>query len=514
MAPCINLPECRVLNNKIVLFNLGRLSLNMILLPITLRYAPIKPLVTKKKMICKSHPELSITSLPYSKDAALSWFAPLSRLPWAMILRSAATAHPDNRYDILVADPLATIESQNDITYIKFSNGDQRTTADDPFSVINSLQNELLPSLSPLENIPFIGGSLGYFSYDLGRRVEKIAVTATHDIPLPEMAVGIYDWALIVDHQLQKISLIEPQNSHRLSWLTQLQSQVTAPTTLQTSNPNTAFKLTSSWSSNMTKEDYCNKFNTIQSYLLSGDCYQINLAQRFSADYQGDEWQAYCRLEAANGAPFSSFIRTDNSAILSVSPERFLQLNHGTIETKPIKGTRPRSTDMIEDAANAKALQQAPKDRAENVMIVDLLRNDIGRVAIPGSVRVPALFAIESFPAVHHLVSTVTGQLASNYSATDLLRACFPGGSITGAPKIRAMEIIEELEPHRRSIYCGSIGYISRCGSMDTNIAIRTLVAYQHHLYAWAGGGIVADSDAESEYQETLDKLSKILPTL
>ncbi|MBY3786982.1 aminodeoxychorismate synthase component 1 [Photobacterium carnosum] len=460
-------------------------------------------------MICKSHPELSITSLPYSKDAALSWFTPLSGLPWAMILRSAAETHPDNRYDILVADPLATIESQSDTTYIKFSNGEQRNTTDDPFSVIDVLQSELLPSLSTFLDLPFLGGALGYFSYDLGRRVEKIATTANHDLHLPEMAVGIYDWALIVDHQLQQTSLIEPKNSHRLAWLTRQHSQA-----LQSNNQNKTFKLTSSWSSNMTKEDYCNKFNTIQSYLLSGDCYQINLAQRFKANYQGDEWQAYCRLDTANGAPFSSFIRTDNCAILSVSPERFLQLKQGNIETKPIKGTRPRSKDAIEDNANAQALQQAPKDRAENVMIVDLLRNDIGRVAIPGSVRVPALFAIESFPAVHHLVSTVTGQLSSHYSATDLLRACFPGGSITGAPKVRAMEIIEELEPHRRSIYCGSIGYISRCGTMDTNITIRTLVAYQHNLYAWAGGGIIADSDAESEYQETLDKLSKILPTL
>lgn len=486
----------------------------MILLPITLRYAPIKPLVTKKKMICKSHPKLSITSLPYSKNAALSWFTPLSSLPWAMILRSAAKAHPDNRYDILVADPLAIIESQNDTTYVKFANGEQRVTTDDPFTVINALQNELLPSLSALTDLPFMGGILGYFGYDLGRRIEKIATTATHDIPLPEMAVGLYDWALIVDHKLQQTWLIEPKNSQRLAWLTQQQSQILSSVKSQSSNDNNAFKLTSSWSSNMTKEDYCNKFNTIQSYLLSGDCYQINLAQRFSATYQGNEWQAYCRLEAANGAPFSSFIRTDNSAILSVSPERFLQLKQRNIETKPIKGTRPRSADVMEDRANAQALQKAPKDRAENVMIVDLLRNDIGRVAIPGTVRVPSLFAIESFPAVHHLVSTVTGELASNYSTTDLLRACFPGGSITGAPKIRAMEIIEELEPHRRSIYCGSIGYISRCGTMDTNIAIRTLVAYQQHLYAWAGGGIVADSDADSEYQETLDKLSKILPTL
>ncbi len=264
----------------------------------------------------------------------------------------------------------------------------------------------------------------------------------------------------------------------------------------------------------MTRDSYRNKFNNIQEYLLSGDCYQINLAQRFTANYEGDEWQAYLALEAENGAPFSGFIRLHQGAILSVSPERFLQLRNGQIETKPIKGTRPRSNDEAQDKENALALQQANKDRAENLMIVDLLRNDIGRVAAPGTVRVPHLFAIESFPAVHHLVSTVTGELGAEHSATDLLKACFPGGSITGAPKVRAMEIIEELEPHRRSIYCGSIGYISRCGAMDTSITIRTLVANEQKIHAWAGGGIVADSDADSEYQETLDKLSKILPVL
>jgi para-aminobenzoate synthetase component 1 len=240
----------------------------------------------------------------------------------------------------------------------------------------------------------------------------------------------------------------------------------------------------------------------------------VNLAQRFNADYSGDEWLAYQLLERVNQAPFSAFLRLPQGCVLSLSPERFIELRGNVIETKPIKGTRPRSQNTQQDRANALALQNATKDQAENLMIVDLLRNDIGRVALPGSVLVPKLFEIESFPAVHHLVSTIRAQLDPRYSATDLLRACFPGGSITGAPKVRAMEIIEELEPHRRSAYCGSIGYINRDGQVDSSIAIRTLVASQGKLYAWAGGGLVSDSQSDSEYQETFDKLSRILPVL
>jgi para-aminobenzoate synthetase component 1 len=264
----------------------------------------------------------------------------------------------------------------------------------------------------------------------------------------------------------------------------------------------------------MTKAAYTEKFDTVKQYLLAGDCYQINLAQRYKARFTGNSWSAYQTLEEANQAPFSSYIQLEDSAILSISPERFLQVKGDAIETKPIKGTRPRSDNPEHDLESAQNLASTEKDQAENLMIVDLLRNDIGRVAKPGTVSVPSLFDVESFPAVHHLVSTVNAQLDTGYTVTDLLRACFPGGSITGAPKVRAMEIIEELEPHRRSVYCGSIGYISRCGQMDTNIAIRTLVAYNSELYAWAGGGLVADSNADSEYQETLDKLSKILPVL
>jgi para-aminobenzoate synthetase component 1 len=326
---------------------------------------------------------------------------------------------------------------------------------------------------------------------------------AEHDLVTPDMAVGLYNWALIVDHQQNSACLVGSELESRWQWLTQHES----------ANAD-SFALTGPWQSNMTKASYSDKFKQVQEYLRSGDCYQINLAQRFKASYQGSEWQAYQKLEQVNQGPFSAFIRTEQGAILSVSPERFLQVKDRHIETKPIKGTRPRSDDPIIDEQAAHDLANAEKDQAENLMIVDLLRNDVGRVAKPGSVHVPKLFDIESFPAVHHLVSTIRAQLDQQYSAVDLLRASFPGGSITGAPKVRAMEIIEELEPHRRNAYCGSIGYISRHGQMDTSITIRTLVAEHGQLHVWAGGGLVADSQCDSEYQETLDKLSRILPLL
>ncbi len=333
---------------------------------------------------------------------------------------------------------------------------------------------------------------------------------AANEVDCPDMAVGLYEWAVIVDHNEKQAWVVGQNVDEHWQWLTNLETDNENLGFATTSD----FALTTEWQSNMTKRTYQCKFNAIQEYLLSGDCYQINLAQRFHADYQGSEWQAYEKLEAVNQAPFSAFIRTDDSAVISVSPERFLQVHKGIIETKPIKGTRPRSEDKEQDALLAQDLATAEKDQAENLMIVDLLRNDVGRVAKPGSVHVPKLFDIESFPAVHHLVSTIRAELDEQYQSAELLRASFPGGSITGAPKVRAMEIIEELEPHRRNVYCGSIGYISCHGHMDTSITIRTLLANNQTLYAWAGGGIVADSQSDAEYQETLDKLSKILPTL
>ena len=445
---------------------------------------------------------IQIKPLEYQSTLAKQLFSGIETLPWAMLLRSASESHVDSRFDILVAQPVATFETIGQKTTINV-NENRIVSANDPFELLHQYQQELIPDLDCEHDLPFVGGALGYFSYDLGRRVETLPELAEHDIKAPDMAVGLYDWAVIVDHKLKTACVVGLNVEARLAWL-----QDHSPVS------HTSFSLTTEWQSNMSQDSYGNKFDSVQEYLLSGDCYQINLAQRFNAQYQGSEWQAYEKLEQYNSAPFSGFIRLEDCAILSVSPERFLELKDNTIETKPIKGTRPRSEEALADAEYANDLANAEKDQAENLMIVDLLRNDIGRVAKPGTVHVPKLFDIESFPAVHHLVSTIRADLDEQYNAADLLRACFPGGSITGAPKVRAMQIIEELEPHRRSAYCGSIGYISRHGRMDTSITIRTLVAEDQTLYAWAGGGVVADSVCQSEYQETLDKLSRILPVL
>ncbi|MBJ8887694.1 aminodeoxychorismate synthase component 1 [Citrobacter sp. FDAARGOS_156] len=445
----------------------------------------------------------AIITLPWRQDAAERYFSTLSHLPWAMLLHSGHADHPHSRFDILVADPIATLVTQAEETVVQDGLTCVRTL-DDPMTVLHSVLNacQIHPDYHP--DLPFQGGALGLFGYDLGRRFESLPSRAEPDIALPDMAVGIYDWALIVDHQLQSVSLLSHSDVHaRLTWLENQLPPVREP-----------FSLTSAWQSNMSRAQYGEKFRQVQGYLHSGDCYQVNLAQRFQAHYQGDEWQAFVTLNHANRAPFSAFIRLEEGAILSLSPERFILLENQHIQTRPIKGTLPRLEDTTADREQAQRLANSAKDRAENLMIVDLMRNDIGRVATPGSVQVPELFVVEPFPAVHHLVSTITARLSESLHATDLLRAAFPGGSITGAPKVRAMEIIDQLEPQRRNAWCGSIGYLSFCGNMDTSITIRTLTATNGQIYCSAGGGIVADSQEDAEYQETFDKVNRILHQL
>ncbi|XTZ40112.1 aminodeoxychorismate synthase component 1 [Salmonella enterica] len=445
----------------------------------------------------------AVISLPWRQDAAEHYFAPLSHQPWAMLLHSGFAQHAHNRFDIVVADPITTLTTCGDITTVAEHRGTQQL-GDDPLLLLKQALERCGIVTKTNADLPFQGGALGLFGYDLDRRFEKLPSLAAQDITLPDMAVAIYDWALIVDHQRQQVTLLSHSNVHaRHAWLK-----------AQTPQPGEAFRLTSPWQANMTRAEYGEKFRQVQRWLQSGDCYQVNLAQRFQAHYRGDEWQAFCRLNQENRAPFSAFLRLAQGAILSLSPERFIRLTGDDIETRPIKGTLPRLTDAQADALQAEKLAASPKDRAENLMIVDLMRNDIGRVAVPGSVRVPELFAVEPFPAIHHLVSTITARLLADCHACDLLRAAFPGGSITGAPKVRAMEIIDELEPQRRNAWCGSIGYLSFCGNMDTSITIRTLTALQGQIYCSAGGGIVADSDEEAEYQETFDKVNRILRKL
>ena len=433
----------------------------------------------------------------------------LSQREWTVFLESSDLQHVNSQWSIISADPIETFIAEKGQT--------------NPLQTVHQSRRALFSdnASSKPSDLPFTGGALGVMSYELGYQFEKIKNSNKPDaLKIPKATFGFYDWALLVNHKSNEISLVVRQHSKSITplitaWQTRLEWLMTL---VKTPMSTVLFKLSSPWSANMSKCEYLNRFDRVQEYILSGDCYQVNLAQRFKADYHGDEYGAYQTLLATNRPPFSAFLRLPTHTILSLSPERFLKLNSNgkdrIVESKPIKGTRPRFADEIQDQQSKQALINSPKDRSENLMIVDLLRNDIGRVCDAGSVKVPLLFEVESFPAVHHLVSTVLGKLAKEYSTEDLLTACFPGGSITGAPKIRSMEIIAELEPNSREIYCGSIGYIDATGKMDMNIAIRSLLCHQQKIYCWAGGGLVADSIGNDEYQECFDKVSRILPVL
>ncbi|WP_341206865.1 aminodeoxychorismate synthase component I [uncultured Psychrosphaera sp.] len=453
---------------------------------------------------------LFVKSLSLTASQLEQLYSLLQKEHGAMFLDSASTDHKNSNVSIFVWEPSFTIETVNQHTFVYRGDELISKVSTDPLEQVQLC----LDSLTVIDSeLPFTGGAVGYWDYELGGHFETLPKPKTSDINMPNMFIGIYASAIVVDHQNKQINFVSQDEQAPQKWA-QLEIQINN-LSLQTELD---FKLTSPWLSNMTKVEYAEKFQQVQQHLLSGDCYQINLAQRFSAGYSGSEygseWTAYNKLRKQNSAPFSSFIRHKNGAVLSVSPERFIEVKNNIIETKPIKGTRPRHADKAKDIELAKQLQNATKDRAENLMIVDLLRNDLSKVAVPGTVDVPELFEIESFPAVHHLVSKVTATLDPQFSALDVLRGAFPGGSITGAPKIRAMEIIHQLEPNPRSVYCGAIGYVKPNGDMDSNISIRTLVCNQNKIHCWAGGGLVADSVCDEEYQETLDKVNKILPIL
>lgn len=445
--------------------------------------------------------------IPYCSDSSLL-FESWANDHWAIFLDSAKPAGQQGRYDLICAQPKITLVTRGHETTV--TQGDVvRVVPDDPFQL---LQHYMPPIQKQLGDWIFCGGAMGYFGYDLGRRIERLPTIAENDLDLPDMAVGIYTWSLIVDHQTQTSTLVGDLNDARtrLHW-DDLIARFSRPS--QPAEP-AAYKAVTPIQSNMSETAYEHAFSRVKDYIKSGDCYQVNLAQRFQAKVSGQAWSGYRRLRRSNPSPYSAFMNLPGLQILSASPERFLYVCGEYVETKPIKGTRPRREDPDEDAVQRQELVASEKDHAENLMIVDLLRNDLSRVCTLGSVKVPKLFSVESFPTVHHLVSTVTGRLGEFDSPLTLLRACFPGGSITGAPKIRAMEIIEELEPQRRGVYCGSIGYISVNGRMDTSIAIRTMVQKDDQVYFHAGGGLVWDSECKSEYQETFDKAAAMIKLL
>ena len=411
------------------------------------------------------------------------------------------------RYDIVTAAPDKLLRVTEESITLTEKSG-QRQLTDDPFAILNDLLSEIKLDAFP-DDIPFCGGLAGFFSYDLGRHYEKLPSIASNDIVMPEMRVGRYLWAVVIDHELAQSHFIELEGADKNLCQTLIR-QLHALPALGDIEQN--FEITQAFSADISRDQYLSGLQKTDDYIHAGDCYQINYTQRFNAQFEGDPWTAFRQLRREATTPFSVYTESEDGAILSLSPERFLQVSaEGAVETRPIKGTMPRFVDAEQDQQSSQRLTDSRKDQAENMMIVDLMRNDLSKVCEPNSVDVPELFSIEAYPNVHHMVSSIVGKLAAPYSALDLLHHCFPGGSITGAPKIRAMEIIDELEPHRRSIYCGSLGYVSASGAMDTNIAIRTILAKENKLYCWAGGGITADSIPEAEYQESLDKIGNLI---
>jgi len=432
---------------------------------------------------------LRYQQLPYASDQAL--LHAVRPLSWPALLSSGQPSEFGGRFSIACGGPVKQLE----------------ISSKEDAEKLNALKLEASkPSAQPPIEIPFNCGWLGYFSYDAGRLFEDLPSMAKDDLPLPWVRLGYYTWSLVSDHKTQT------------TWLSGYFSDAQAEELkLRLSTPlaEESFKLENGFTSNMSAASYRDKFAQVQALLKAGDCYQINLAQRFSASFTGSSHAIWQALSQQIAAPFSAFLDFGDQQLLSLSPERFIQSSaDGQVETKPIKGTRQRGNTPEQDKVYKEELLNSSKDRAENLMIVDLLRNDLGRVCQAGSIAVPDLFTLESYTNVHHLVSRITGQLADGRQPLDLLKAAFPGGSITGAPKLRAMQIIEELEPCRRSAYCGSIGYIDQSGRMDFNIAIRTFIAAEKQLHVWGGGGLVADSKVDEEYAETLHKVARLIRVL
>lgn len=382
---------------------------------------------------------------------------------------------------------------------------------------------------------PFVSGVIGVCSYDFGMRLNSLTPhhrsqhAAEHR--WPELYLGIYQWAIVQDHQQQQAWLLaDPKQADKT---TQALLSLVTTSRHSTTSSLAPLRCLAPWQSSASQSQYAELFYRAIDYIRQGDCYQINLAQQMSAPYSGDSWLAYQQLRDISPTPFAAYIELPQQQLLSLSPERFIRVVDRQVTTQPIKGTRKRSMSRQEDIKLVAELSDSAKDRAENLMIVDLMRNDLGKCCEQGSIDVPVLFQIESHPNVHHMVSTVTGTLPEHtdqpavYSVLELLASALPGGSVTGAPKKRAMEIIDELESFNRSIYCGSVVYINNDGNMDSSILIRSLLCEQDSaanserdalrcgtIRCWGGGGIVADSKAELEYEESLQKIRNLLQAL
>jgi para-aminobenzoate synthetase component I len=417
-----------------------------------------------------------------------AWFEAIRPLGWSVFLDSGDPARSGERYDILAAGPSAVT-----------------TSRESPFAAVRRLLAGE-GGQADLDAWPVSGAAIGYFGYEAGRGAAGLPRDKAGTQPfMPEVAMGMYRWTIVVDHHDRRAALTSTSALSDAEAGGLRRRLLEAPR-----RPLRGFEVPGPIRSCLDREAYLPRARRVLDFIEAGDCYQANLTREFRAPCSGDPWTFYRHLHDTNPAPMGAYLEYPFGAVLSSSPERFLVVRGREALTRPIKGTRRRRADPREDARAAAQLAASTKDRAENVMIVDLMRNDLGKVCETGSVQVTGLCELESFATVHHLVSTIAGRLAPGRDALDALEACFPGGSITGAPKRRAMEIIDELEPHRREVYCGAVGYVAPSGRMDMNIPIRTTLCAQGELRFYAGGGIVADSTPEDEFDETEVKIAAI----
>ena len=441
-----------------------------------------------------------IKEITYYSDSSY-YFEKIKHLEWPVFLDSCYQKDkPQSKYarfDIVSANPFVKIRVKNDVTIVVNSDGD-RQYKKLPLEVLSDLMDHYSkPSSS---SFPFVGGAIGYCSYELNLKTEKKNTIDT-------MMMGIYDWAVIVDHFEKKTYIV--------SMLLNPRTEAFVPKLISMFKEGKnkiakKFKIKTSVSDNLSFIEYKRKFDRVMSYINAGDCYQINLSKKFEVNTEGDSWHFYKKFRDVNKSPFMAYLLYDDFEILSGSPERFIKSKDGIVTTRPIKGTRARGLNNELDKKNAHELLNSVKDQSENLMIVDLLRNDLSMNCEVGSVKVDELFSIESYPNVHHLVSTISGILKKESNNIKLFSDSFPGGSITGAPKKRATEIIDELEEHSRDFYCGSVCYFSFHGSMDSNVAIRSMVHNDQKLYFYSGGGLTVGSNVDDEYQEIEDKVENI----
>ncbi len=412
------------------------------------------------------------------------------------------------QYSIIGLNPYLKFKSKNNLCTVN-----DESFEGDSFAELNKILKEY--KIKNNTNLPFISGAIGYFSYDLGRQIEKLPENTVEDVSIPDAYFNFYDNIIIYDNLNENlfITALGILNGQEES-INFIEEKIKLGAKREKLNLSNLSYNIETFKSNFKEDEYLNTVSTVKEYIKNGDIYITNLTQRYSKEIKEKPFNIYEKLRSINPAPFAAYMALEDFNILSSSPERFLKIENRVMETRPIKGTRPRGKNISEDERYKTELLQSEKDKSELLMIVDLERNDLSKVCKPNTVKVTELFKLEEYSTVFHLVSTVIGEIKDEYSTIDCIKACFPGGSITGAPKIRSMEIIDELEKVRRNIYTGAIGYIGLDGNADLNIVIRTALIKDNKAYFGVGGGITYESVEQMEYDETLDKARALMKVI